>query len=107
MKVSTRNGGIAGIVAGLGYLVQAVIVLIPKTDIFSRTLNTVIDVIVIIALVATILSLMGLHSFAQKPLRHSRSDRLMACSHWHGFDDDHYNCSTLRRRKLSWFWLPR
>ena len=65
MKVSTRNGGIAGIVAGLGYLVQAVIVLMPHKEVFSGTLVYVLEVVVMIALLATIFGLMGLHSLAQ------------------------------------------
>ncbi len=65
MKVSPRNGGIAGIVAGLGYLIQAVIGLMPQTEFFSGKLDTVLEVVFIIALVATIFGLMGLHSFAQ------------------------------------------
>jgi hypothetical protein len=40
MRVSTRIGGIAGIVAGLGYRDQAVIGLIPQTEVFSGTLSS-------------------------------------------------------------------
>ena len=65
MKVSTRNGGIAGILAGLGYLIQALIVLMPQTEVFLGTLDYVVEIVVIIALVATIFGLIGLHSFAQ------------------------------------------
>ena len=66
MKISTRNGAIAGITAGLGYLVQAAIIgLMPQTEVFAGTLVYVVEVVVILALVATIFSLMGLHSFAQ------------------------------------------
>lgn len=66
MKVSTRNGGIAGIAAGLGYLVQAVMGLIkPQTEVFSGTSDYVLEVVFIIALLATIFGLVGLHSFAQ------------------------------------------
>lgn len=66
MKVSVRNGGIAGIVAGLGYLVQAIIGLIkPQTDVFSGTSDYILEVVFIIALLATIVGLVGLHAFAQ------------------------------------------
>ena len=66
MKISTRNGAIAGITAGLGYLVQAAIIgLMPQTEVFAGTLVYVVEVVVILALVATIFGLMGLHSFAQ------------------------------------------
>jgi hypothetical protein len=71
MKVSIRNGGIAGIVAGLGYLVQAVMGLIkPQTEVFSGTADYVLEAVFIVALVATIFSWIGLHSFAQK--RHGK-----------------------------------
>jgi hypothetical protein len=66
MRVSTRNTGIAGIVAGLGYIVQAVMGLIkPQTEVFSGTSDYVLEAVFIIALVATIFGLIGLHSFAQ------------------------------------------
>jgi hypothetical protein len=65
MKVSTRHGGIAGILAGLGYLVQAVIVLLPQAEVFSGRLEPVLEVVLIIAWLATIFGLLGLHSFAQ------------------------------------------
>ena len=66
MKTSTRSGGIAGIVAGLGYLVQAVMGLIkPQAEVFSGTFDYILEVVFIIALVATIFALMGLHSFMQ------------------------------------------
>jgi len=66
MKISTRNGGIAGIVAGLGYLVQAIMGLIrPQTEVFSSTSDYVLEVVFIIALIATIFGLTGLHSFMQ------------------------------------------
>jgi hypothetical protein len=64
MNVSTRSGGIAGIVAGLGYLVQAIMGLIkPQTEVFSGISDYILEVVFIIALVATIFALMGLHSF--------------------------------------------
>jgi hypothetical protein len=64
MNVSTRSGGIAGIVAGLGYLVQAIMGLIkPQTEVFSGTSDYILEVVFIIALVATVFALMGLHSF--------------------------------------------
>lgn len=66
MKVSTRNGGFAGMVAGLGYIVQAVMGLIkPQTEVFSGASDYALEVVFIIALLATILGLMGLHSLAQ------------------------------------------
>ena len=78
MNVSTRNGGIAGIVAGLGYLIQAVMGLIkPQTEIFSGTSDYVLEVVFIIALVATVFSLMGLHSFA-----HNRYGKVGMVGFW-------------------------
>ena len=65
MKLPPRNLGIAGIVAGFGYLVQAVIGLMPQTEVFSGTLDYILEVVFIIALVATIFGLIGLHSIAQ------------------------------------------
>jgi hypothetical protein len=64
MKTSTRSGGIAGIMAGLGYLVQAVMGLIkPQTEVFSGTSDYILEAVFIVALIATIFALMGLHSF--------------------------------------------
>ncbi len=66
MKFSTRNGGIAGIVAGLGYVIQAIMGLIkPQTEVFSGTSDYVLEAIFVVALIATILSLMGLNAFAK------------------------------------------
>jgi hypothetical protein len=66
MKTTTRNGGIAGIVAGLGYLVQASMGLIkPQTEVFSGTSDYILEVVFIVALLATLLALMGLHAHAQ------------------------------------------
>ncbi|MBL8062077.1 MAG: hypothetical protein JNK32_03590 [Anaerolineales bacterium] len=66
MKISIRNGGIAGIVAGLGYIVQAIMGLIkPQTEVFSGTSDYILEVVFIVALAATIAALMGLHTFAQ------------------------------------------
>jgi hypothetical protein len=66
MNVSSRTGGIAGIMAGLGYLVQAVMGLIqPQTEVFSGTWDIVLEVVFIIALIATIPALLGLHSLMQ------------------------------------------
>ena len=78
MKVSTQTGGIAGIVAGLGYFVQAVMGLIrPQTEVFSGTADYVLEAIFIIALMATIIGLLGLHSFAQ-----TRYDRAGTIGFW-------------------------
>lgn len=63
MKVSTRYGGFAGLVAGLDYLIQAVMGL--KTGLFSGIPDRVIEAIYIITLLATIVGLIGLHSYAQ------------------------------------------
>ena len=70
MKVSARNGGIAGIVAGFGYLVQAIMGLMmglikPQSEVFSGASDDILEVIFVITLIATIFGLMGLHSFAQ------------------------------------------
>jgi hypothetical protein len=63
MNISARNGAMAGFVAGLGYLIQAVIGLIkPQTAVFSGTSDYVLEAIFIIALLSTILALIGLHS---------------------------------------------
>ena len=66
MKISSRAGGIAGIVAGLGYVVQAIMGLIrPQTEVFSSTSDYLLEVIFIVALVSTLIALIGLHSFMQ------------------------------------------
>ncbi|MBE0669636.1 MAG: hypothetical protein IH588_03530 [Anaerolineales bacterium] len=66
MKTSTRNGAIAGIVAGIGYFIQSVMGLIkPQTEVFSGSSDYVLEVVFIIALLANIFALMGLHTFAQ------------------------------------------
>ena len=67
MKMSTRTGGIAGIVAGLAYLVRAVIEFIqPQLYVNFVGLSDYANVTVFaIALVATIVGLIGFHSFAQ------------------------------------------
>lgn len=66
MQTTTRNGAMAGIIAGLGYLIQSVIGLIkPQTEVFSGTSDYVLEVVFIIALLATLFALMGLHTFAQ------------------------------------------
>lgn len=63
---STRSSGIAGIVAGLGYLIQAIMGLFnPQTEVFSGTSDYILEVVFIAALVATIFALTGLHGFAQ------------------------------------------
>jgi hypothetical protein len=50
-------------VAGLGYLVQAIMGLIkPQTEVFSGASDYILEVVFIIALIATIFALMGLHS---------------------------------------------
>jgi hypothetical protein len=66
MKVSARNGGFAGIVAGAGYLIQSVMGLIrPQSEVFSGTSDYILEVVFIIALAATIPGLIGLHTFAR------------------------------------------
>ena len=66
MKTTTRNAAIAGIVAGLGYLLQAIMGLVkPQTEVFSGTSDYILEVVFIVALLATIFALMGLHTFAQ------------------------------------------
>jgi hypothetical protein len=66
MKISARNGGIAGILAGVGYLVQAIMGLIrPQTEVFSSTSDYVLEGVFIIALIATLFGLMGLHALMQ------------------------------------------
>ena len=67
MKASKRTGGIAAVVAGLGYLVQAIMGLIrPQTEVFSGTWDYILEVVFIIALVATLFALLGLHAFLQE-----------------------------------------
>jgi hypothetical protein len=63
MNTPTRSGGLAAIVAGIGYLVQAVMGLIqPQTEVFSSTWDYVLEVVFILALIATIFALPGLHA---------------------------------------------
>jgi hypothetical protein len=64
MNTSTRNGGIAGLVAGLGYIVQAILGLIrPQTEVFSSTSDYILEVVFIIALICTLIALIGLRGF--------------------------------------------
>ena len=66
MNISTRNGAMAGIVAGLGYVIQGIIGLIkPQTEVFSGLSDYILEAVFVIALVATIFALLGLHRFAQ------------------------------------------
>lgn len=66
MKPSARNGAIAGVVAGLGYIVQTIMGLVkPQTTVFSGPSDYILEVVFIIALLATLFALMGLHTFAQ------------------------------------------
>ena len=66
MKISIRNSGVTGIVAGLGYLIQAIMGLIkPQTEIFSGTADYVLEAVFVVALLATIIGLLGFHSFAK------------------------------------------
>jgi hypothetical protein len=63
MKMSARNSAIAGFVAGLGYVVQAIIGLIkPQTEVFSGSSDYVLEAVFIVALLSTVLALLGLHS---------------------------------------------
>ena len=66
MNISTRNGARLGMLAGLGYLIQAVMGLIkPQTEVFSGTSDYILEAVFIIALMATIFALLGLNSAAQ------------------------------------------
>ena len=67
MNISTRNGGIAGVVAGLAYIVRAVIEFIqPQLYVAFVGISDYANVTVFaIALVATIFWLIAFHSFAQ------------------------------------------
>lgn len=66
MSISSSAGGTAGLVACFGYLVQAIIGSIrPQTETFSRISDYIHEVIFIVALVATLIALIGLHSFVQ------------------------------------------
>ena len=69
MKVSPRTAGIAGLVAGFTYLLQALMGL--QTDIFSGASDFVLEAVFIIPLLAAIFALIGLHSFAQNRYRKS------------------------------------
>ena len=61
-----NSGAIAGIVAGLGYIVQSIMGLIkPQTEIFSGISDYILEVIFIIALIATIFAFMRLHAFSE------------------------------------------
>jgi hypothetical protein len=67
MNISTRNGGIAGIVAGIAFIVQAAIQFIhPQIyAVFVSRWDYVNETLFAIALVATIFCLIAFHSFAQ------------------------------------------
>lgn len=66
MNISTRNGALSAILAGLAYLIESIMgVIKPQPEVFSGTSDYVLEVVFIIALVATIFALTGLHSFAQ------------------------------------------
>lgn len=66
MNTKNRNTAMAAAASGLGYIVQAVMGLIkPQTETFSGTSDYVLEVVFIIALLATIFALMGLHTYAQ------------------------------------------
>ena len=69
MKISKRTAGIAGLVAGLAYLIQALMGL--KTDAFSGASIYVLEAVFIIPLAAAVFALIGLHSFAQNHYRYS------------------------------------
>lgn len=78
MTIKNRNTVIAAVASGLGYIVQSVMGLIkPQTETFSGTSDYVLEVVFIIALLATIFALMGLHSHAQ-----SRYGRAGAIGFW-------------------------
>jgi hypothetical protein len=63
MKISMRSGGVAAILAGIGYVLQAIMGLIqPQTEVFSGTWDYVLEVIFIGALIATMFALPGLHA---------------------------------------------
>lgn len=65
MNVSTRNGALAGILAGLAYLIESVMgVVRPQPEVFASTSDYILEAIFIVALLATVLALVGLHGFA-------------------------------------------
>src|SRR5690349_9565765 len=66
MNLSTRNGALAALLAGLAYIIESIIgVIKPQTEVFSATSDYVLEAVFIVALVATIFAIIGLHSFAQ------------------------------------------
>ena len=70
MKLSIRNSATAAILAGLAYLIESIIgVIKPQPEVFSGTSDYVLETVFIIALLATILALLGLHTFAQSRYR--------------------------------------
>jgi hypothetical protein len=78
MNIKNRNAAIAGIAAGLGYIIQAVMGLIkPQTEVFSGASDYVLEIVFIAALIATLFALMGLHSHAQ-----ARYGKLGAAGFW-------------------------
>ncbi len=78
MGTMNRNTVIAAVASGLGYILQAVMGLIkPQTETFSGTSDYVLEVVFIIALLATIFALMGFHTYAQ-----SRYGKLGATGFW-------------------------
>lgn len=65
MNVSTRNGALAAILAGLAYLIESIMgVVKPQPDVFSSTSDYVLEAVFVLALVATVFALLGLHAFA-------------------------------------------
>lgn len=66
MKAMARNGGIAGIVAGAAYMLQAVMGLVkPQAEVFSGLPDYILEAVFVVALAATVLALFGVHAFAQ------------------------------------------
>jgi len=66
INLSTRNGGLAAMVAGAAYLIESIIgVIKPQTEVFSGTSDYILEAVFIVGLIATLFALVGLHSFAQ------------------------------------------
>jgi hypothetical protein len=75
MKGSTRNAGIAGIVAGLGYLVQAIIGLIkPQTEVFSGSSDYILEAVVTLESLSILPSLVYSVRVFPLPILYSKGD---------------------------------
>lgn len=78
MNLSPRTSGVAGILAGAGYLVQALAGLLPQTPASAGTLGLVLEGIYLFALLAALVCLLGLAPAVQKANRLAGSGAWLA-----------------------------